>query len=115
MLQQSKHLALLGLIVVFFTLFVIGACTQARVETLPTGTPTQIVNPNAQNTPETNDVDLMKKPLVTHIYTADPSAHVFEGKLYIYPSHDLDHNNAPTTTQASQASSIASLIEIPCM
>ena len=32
------------------------------------------------------------QPLVTHIYTADPSAHVFEGKLYIYPSHDLDHN-----------------------
>ena len=29
-------------------------------------------------------------PLVTHIYTADPSAHVFEGKIYIYPSHDLD-------------------------
>ncbi|RIW35678.1 alpha-N-arabinofuranosidase [Bacillus salacetis] len=32
------------------------------------------------------------QPLVTHIFTADPSAHVFEGKLYIYPSHDLDHN-----------------------
>jgi len=31
-----------------------------------------------------------KHPLVDHIYTADPSAHVFEGKLYIYPSHDLD-------------------------
>jgi len=30
------------------------------------------------------------EPLVTHIYTADPSAHVFEGKIYIYPSHDLD-------------------------
>ena len=30
------------------------------------------------------------EPLVTHIYTADPSAHVFNGKLYIYPSHDLD-------------------------
>ncbi len=30
------------------------------------------------------------KPLITHIYTADPSAHVFEGKIYIYPSHDLD-------------------------
>jgi Na+/melibiose symporter-like transporter len=29
-------------------------------------------------------------PLVTHIYTADPSAHVFEGRLYIYPSHDID-------------------------
>jgi beta-xylosidase len=31
-------------------------------------------------------------PLVTHIFTADPSAHVFEGKIYIYPSHDLDHD-----------------------
>ena len=28
--------------------------------------------------------------LVTHIYTADPSAHVFDGKLYLYPSHDID-------------------------
>lgn len=32
------------------------------------------------------------QPIVNHIYTADPSAHVFEGKLYIYPSHDLDHD-----------------------
>lgn len=29
-------------------------------------------------------------PLVRHIYTADPSAHVFDGKIYIYPSHDID-------------------------
>ena len=101
MLQQSKPLALLGFIVVSFTLLVIGACTQDKVETLPTGTPTQIVDANAQNTPETNDVDLMKKPLVTHIYTADPSAHVFEGKLYIYPSHDLDHDN-PSTQDGDQ-------------
>nr|WP_206540544.1 glycoside hydrolase family 43 protein [Mesobacillus campisalis] len=32
------------------------------------------------------------EPIVTHIFTADPSAHVFEGKLYIYPSHDLEHD-----------------------
>lgn len=32
------------------------------------------------------------EPLVTHIYTADPSAHVFDGKLYIYPSHDIESN-----------------------
>jgi hypothetical protein len=31
-------------------------------------------------------------PLVTHIYTADPSAHVFNGKIYIYPSHDIETN-----------------------
>ncbi|MFC4386903.1 glycoside hydrolase family 43 protein [Gracilibacillus marinus] len=35
---------------------------------------------------------VQNEPLVTHIYTADPSAHVFDGKLYIYPSHDLDHD-----------------------
>lgn len=34
----------------------------------------------------------MKEPryLVGHMYTADPSAHVFDGKIYIYPSHDVD-------------------------
>ncbi len=30
------------------------------------------------------------KPIITDIYTADPSAHVFEGKIYIYPSHDYE-------------------------
>ena len=51
-----------------------------------------------QDVPETNEeiMDIMKKPLVTDIYTADPSAHVFDGKIYIYPSHDLDHNNLET-------------------
>ncbi len=32
----------------------------------------------------------ISQPLVTHIYTADPSAHVFNGKIYIYPSHDFE-------------------------
>lgn len=32
----------------------------------------------------------ISQPLVEHIYTADPSAHVFNGKIYIYPSHDID-------------------------
>jgi hypothetical protein len=34
----------------------------------------------------------MKTPryLVDHIYTADPAVHLFEGKLYIYPSHDVE-------------------------
>ncbi|MET3129719.1 beta-xylosidase [Arcicella rosea] len=32
----------------------------------------------------------ISKPLVSHIYTADPSAHVFNGKIYIYPSHDIE-------------------------
>ncbi len=34
----------------------------------------------------------MKKAryLVDHIYTADPAAHVFNGRIYIYPSHDIE-------------------------
>ena len=38
------------------------------------------------------DKSKQNEPLVTHIYTADPSAHVFEDKIYIYPSHDLEHD-----------------------
>lgn len=36
----------------------------------------------------------ISQPLVKHIYTADPSAHVFAGKIYIYPSHDIDAGDA---------------------
>jgi hypothetical protein len=36
----------------------------------------------------------LSPPLVKHIYTADPSAHVFDGKIYIYPSHDIDAGEA---------------------
>ncbi|ANY68653.1 alpha-N-arabinofuranosidase [Paenibacillus sp. BIHB 4019] len=39
-----------------------------------------------------SNVPVPNQPLVTHIFTADPSAHVFNGKIYIYPSHDLDHD-----------------------
>lgn len=36
----------------------------------------------------------ISKPLIEHIYTADPSAHYFNGKIYIYPSHDIDAGEA---------------------
>ena len=29
-------------------------------------------------------------PLVTNLFVADPSAHVFNGRIYVYPSHDVD-------------------------
>src|SRR5215217_2882446 len=32
----------------------------------------------------------LAQPLISDIYTADPSAHVFNGKIYIYPSHDIE-------------------------
>ncbi|MET0532589.1 MAG: glycoside hydrolase family 43 protein [Steroidobacter sp.] len=39
----------------------------------------------------TNDPSrYLSQPLVSEIYTADPSAHVWDGKIYIYPSHDIN-------------------------
>lgn len=37
---------------------------------------------------DTSGSKYLSQPLVTNIYTADPSAHVFNGRIYIYPSHD---------------------------
>jgi len=34
---------------------------------------------------------LCQNPVITHIYTADPSARVFNDTLFLYPSHDRDH------------------------
>jgi hypothetical protein len=38
----------------------------------------------------TKKVTYLSQPLISNIYTADPSAHVFNNKIYIYPSHDID-------------------------
>jgi len=32
----------------------------------------------------------MKRYLVPNLYTADPAVHIFNGKIYIYPSHDVE-------------------------
>ncbi len=74
-------------------LLLLSACVPATGKVVPTET---LVSNNIASTPTSEAVlDIFKKPLVTHIYTADPSAHVFEGKIYIYPSHDLDHETPP--------------------
>jgi hypothetical protein len=58
-----------------------------------------VVSSCKTNAPETQETiveepkkDTVTQPLVTHIYTADPSAHVFNNKIYIYPSHDIERN-----------------------
>ncbi|MCW3109978.1 MAG: alpha-N-arabinofuranosidase [Segetibacter sp.] len=44
---------------------------------------------NAQKAATATD-HYLAQPLIKDIYTADPSAHVFKGKIYIYPSHDIE-------------------------
>ena len=38
----------------------------------------------------TDSAKFLTQPLVKEIYTADPSAHVFGTRLYVYPSHDIE-------------------------
>lgn len=37
----------------------------------------------------------LTQPLLKDIYTADPSAHAFNGRLFVYPSHDIDAGVPP--------------------
>jgi GH43 family beta-xylosidase len=49
-------------------------------------------SPKQQSESQVSDSVVVQpfEPLVSYLYTADPSAHVFNGKIYIYPSHDID-------------------------
>lgn len=76
-LLNSKHPSLL-VAALAVTVFCISCNTKTKKE--------------ADTTSETTDsIQSEKFPaLVTNMYTADPSAHVFDNKIYIYPSHDWD-------------------------
>jgi hypothetical protein len=49
----------------------------------------------AAQAPKVDAAKFLTQPLIKHLYTADPSAHVFNGKVFIYPSHDIDAGVAP--------------------
>jgi hypothetical protein len=74
LLTKLNHLVLLCSVVCF------SACDQ------------KTTSDSSENEAETDTDSLgaISQPLVTDLYTADPSAHVFNGKVYIYPSHDFD-------------------------
>lgn len=49
---------------------------------------TKSADSSGVNTVADSSSKYLSQPLVRHIHTADPSAHVFNGRVYIYPSHD---------------------------
>jgi hypothetical protein len=62
------------------------ACSKKEEAPPPAAEP-----PKVAEAPKTIDpAKFLTQPLVTEIYTADPSAHVFNGKIWIYGSHDID-------------------------
>ena len=50
-------------------------------------------NNNSVSLLQENDnlsTDFKNSPIVSEIFTADPSAHIFENRIYIYASHDIE-------------------------
>ena len=99
MLQSVKAALSTQLVVVALTSLAISACGQASGRPAPSTPAAASAIPSIA---QTSRGAIKRAPLITRIYTADPSAHVFEGKLYIYPSHDLDHNDTPATQDGGQ-------------
>ena len=54
-----------------------------------------IASPRASQDRKLDPAKFLTQPLIGGIYTADPSAHVFGGKIYIYPSHDIEAGVKP--------------------
>jgi hypothetical protein len=80
-LSKARLLALGGLPLL------LAACQSNPAATDAAGTAAAPAD-SAQTTPA--KPTFLSKPLVSDIYTADPSAHVFGGRIYIYPSHDIE-------------------------
>jgi hypothetical protein len=59
--------------------------------------------------------EFLSKPLVSHIYTADPAVHVFNDMLYVYTSHDIDagiQNNGDGNQYAMRNYHVFSMEEV---
>ncbi len=75
MIKEIKRLTLLSSMMAFG---IASSCQQSNQKTeLATSDTTKIAK-------------YLSQPLLSEIYTADPSARVFNGKIYIYPSHDVE-------------------------
>lgn len=83
-LASKAHLLGLGL-----PLLLAAAC-QSNSGTPETTTTTTDAPADSAQTTAAAKPQFLSKPLVTDMFTADPSAHVFNRRLYVYPSHDID-------------------------
>ncbi|XXX74381.1 glycoside hydrolase family 43 protein [Sorangium sp. So ce134] len=67
-----------------------GASTTGGAGGPATGGTTTTSSAGAGGAPPGEADGYARNPIVSHIFTADPSAHVFEGRVYVYASHDPD-------------------------
>lgn len=71
-----------------FTMSTVAACSLLSCNDQPAASNTTADSTTAAKTADGKTKEYLSQPLVSHIYTADPSAHVFNGRIYVYPSHD---------------------------
>jgi hypothetical protein len=74
-----KRLSLVSASGLIMSLFMLGCNKPATTDT------TQAADSTAEVKKQP-----ISQPLISAIYTADPSAHVFNNRIYIYPSHDVE-------------------------
>jgi hypothetical protein len=78
------------------TKFLVAAATSTILAGCQPENPAKAPEPPAAPTkapaaaPAMDPGKFLNQPLVSHIFTADPSAHVFNGRIYVYPSHDFE-------------------------
>lgn len=91
----------LFLIISFLGIFFFYSCQTKKLIISPNKGRMEPWELAAENAPEPIDPavsylepDLLdgttRNPIITHIFTADPTARVFEGRIYLYASHDRD-------------------------
>ena len=84
--MQRKHIVAITSIAA--SAVFLAACAKKEEPQPP---PASSAEPAAPAEPAKADpAQFLTQPLLTEIYTADPSAHVFNGKIWIYGSHDID-------------------------
>ncbi|MDB5420418.1 MAG: glycosyl hydrolase 43 family protein, partial [Brevundimonas sp.] len=86
---MSMHRAAPGRVLALAAILCLGVVvTQATAQTSgqsPADTP-----PHAAPQHSPAGLAYRAQPLTSEIYFADPAAHVFEGRVYVYGSHDVD-------------------------
>ena len=99
-MQFNKNLTSLALLTAMAA--ALSACGEQKSETIntPNAAPAKaatassdvpdVVQKEAENRRMAAEREYVSQPLVSDIYTADPSAHVWNDTLYIYPSHDIE-------------------------
>ena len=87
--RRARPLWPLATTAVTASAFLFAACTQQPAASTTAATPAAATAATPPAAP-LDPAGFLSQPLVRAIYTADPAAHVFNGRIYIYGSHDID-------------------------